>query len=253
MSSSGPDAGVPLVLLHGFGGSGAAWDAVIAELPDTLRTITVDLPGHGGSLDAEGRGGAGRMAKAILAACDHAGITDFHTAGHSMGGAVAALMAMRAGGRVRSLTLVAPGGMSNEINTGLLARYANAATANEISACLEDMSAPGFVPSPLMIDRFVADRARPGAMAALQETYQAMFPDGPANGQGVLPGDALSSLAMPVRMIWGDADSVLPCPRAETLPANFDFEFLEGKGHMLPEEAPQMLARALEAAVGHGG
>ena len=52
----------PLVLLHGFGGDGSAWDAVKAELPDTVRVITVDLPGHGGSLNSDGRGGAGRMA-----------------------------------------------------------------------------------------------------------------------------------------------------------------------------------------------
>lgn len=249
MMSSGPAAGVPFLLLHGFGGSGAAWDAVIAAMPDTIRTVAVDLPGHGGSLDAEGRGGAGRMAKAILAGCDQAGIGDFHLAGHSMGGAVAALIAMRAGTRVKSLTLVAPGGMAREINASLLARYAKAATVDEIRACLEEMSAPGFVPPRQAIDRFVADRARPGALAALDETYQAMFPDGPENGQGVLPGDALAAFTMPVRVIWGDADTVLPCPQPGHLPASFEFEVLAGMGHMLPEEAPEVLARALAAAV----
>ena len=149
----------------------------------------VDLPGHGGSLAAEGRGGAGRMAKAILAGLDAAGLTEFHLAGHSMGGAVAALIALRAPNRVRSLTLVAPGGMAPEINADLLERYAKASTGAEIRACLTEMAGPGFaVPQPV-VDRFVAARARPGALAALDETYRAMFPAGPAQGQGVLPGD----------------------------------------------------------------
>jgi pimeloyl-ACP methyl ester carboxylesterase len=48
--------------------------------------------------------------------------------GHSMGGAVSALIAMRAPDRVKSLTLVAPGGMAREINADLLDRYARAAS-----------------------------------------------------------------------------------------------------------------------------
>jgi pimeloyl-ACP methyl ester carboxylesterase len=245
----GSSGGAPLVLLHGFGGSAHAWDGVIAQLPESVRVIAVDLPGHGKSLNSEGRGGAGRMAKAILAALDDAGITGFHLCGHSMGGAVAALIAMRAGERVKSLTLVAPGGMAREINADLLARYASAASEADIRACLSAMSAPGFVTPQEVTGQFVRDRARPGALEALQETYQAMFPDGPEQGQGVLPGAALAALEMPVFVIWGLADAVLPCPSPAALPASFAFNMLPELGHMLPEEAPEAVARILAQAV----
>lgn len=246
---SGPETGAPLVLLHGFGGDGSVWDAVRAELPEGLRVITIDLPGHGGSLDSEGRGGAGRMAKAILSGLDWAGVGDFHLAGHSMGGAVAALIAMRAGDRVKSLTLVAPGGMAPDINADLLARFARAATEAEIRACLAEMSAPDFAVPSDVIDRFVMARARPGALQALDETYRAMFPEGPAEGQGVLPGDQLAALAMPVAVMWGTQDTVLPCPKPSALPASFAFSVLPGLGHMLPEEAPDAVVRVLAQAV----
>jgi pimeloyl-ACP methyl ester carboxylesterase len=252
MEFSGPESGTPLVLLHGFGGDGSAWDAVKAELPDTVRVITVDLPGHGGSLDSDGRGGAGRMAKAILAGLDAAGVTSFHLAGHSMGGAVSALIAMRAPDRVKSLTLVAPGGMAKEINADLLDRYARARSADEIGACLDEMSAPGFTTPPAVVDHFVAARAKPGQTEALDETYRAMFPNGPEEGQGVLPGDALAALTMPVAVIWGTGDTVLPCPKPSALPASFAFNVLPGLGHMLPEEAPDAVARVLTEAVGSG-
>jgi pimeloyl-ACP methyl ester carboxylesterase len=248
MTYSGATGGIPLVLLHGFGGSSAAWDAVIAALPDAMRVIALDLPGHGGSLHADGRGGAGRMAKAILAGLDKAGIVDFHLAGHSMGGAVAALIAMRAGARVKSLTLVAPGGIDSRINAGLLARYAQASTEAEIRACLDEMSAPGFAASQEAVDGFVAARAQPGALDALMETYRAMFPEGPEHGQGVLPRDALVALEMPVFVIWGTADTVLPCPSPDVLPASFAFNVLPDLGHMLPEEAPRTVASVLEQA-----
>ena len=250
MDFSGPETGTPLVLLHGFGGDGSAWDAVKAELPGSVRVITVDLPGHGGSLGSDGRGGAGRMAKAILAGLEAAGVDAFHLAGHSMGGAVSALMAMRAPERVKSLTLVAPGGMAREINADLLERYAQARSADEIGACLGEMSVPDHVTPQPVIDHFVAARARPGQIEALDETYRAMFPNGPEEGQGVLPGDALAALAMPVAVIWGTGDTVLPCPKPSALPASFAFNVLPGLGHMLPEEAPDAVVRVLLGALG---
>ena len=246
---SGPEDGIPLVLLHGFGGDGSAWDPVKAGLPGSVRVMAADLPGRGGSLDADGRGGAGRMAKAILAGLDAAGIQAFHLAGHSMGGAVSALIAMRAPERVKSLTLVAPGGMARAINADLLARYARAATEAEIRGCLDEMSAPGFVMSDAVIEHCVAARARPGQLAALEETYQAMFPNGPDEGQGVLPTDALAALAMPVFVIWGTADTVLPCPSPSALPASFAFSVLPELGHMLPEESPDAIIRVLGQAL----
>ncbi|MDF1609724.1 alpha/beta fold hydrolase [Hoeflea sp. YIM 152468] len=250
---SGPEDGIPLVLLHGFGGDGSAWDAVRAGLPGTVRVITVDLPGHGGSLHAEGRGGAGRMAKAILAGLAETGVDSFHLAGHSMGGAVSALMAMRAPDRVRSLTLVAPGGMASAINARLLARYAKATSAAEIRACLTEMSAPGFVTSQAVIDHVAAARSQPGVLAALDEVYQAMFPNGPDEGQGVLPAAALAALAMPVLVIWGTQDPVLPCPKPSALPASFAYSVLPELGHMLPEEAPDAIIRVLGQALTSGG
>ena len=246
---SGPEDGIPLVLLHGFGGDGSAWNPVKAGLPESIRVMAVDLPGHGGSLDADGRGGAGRMAKAILAGLDAAGVESFHLAGHSMGGAVSALIAMRAPERVKTLTLVAPGGMASDINAGLLARYAKATSEAEIRGCLDEMSAPGFVTSQAVIDHFVAARARPGQLEALDETYQAMFPNGADEGQGVLPADALAALAMPVFVIWGTADTVLPCPKPSALPASFAFSVLPDLGHMLPEESPDAIIRVLGQAL----
>lgn len=44
-----PQAGHPIVFLHGFAGTGADWDHVKADLPAGWRAIAPDLPGHGES------------------------------------------------------------------------------------------------------------------------------------------------------------------------------------------------------------
>lgn len=84
---SGPEDAPTLVLLHGFLGRGSDWGSVIEHLGARYRTIAIDLPGHGKSLnlpdDAYTWEGA---VAAIGTTIDHLGIGRFHMAGYSMGG-----------------------------------------------------------------------------------------------------------------------------------------------------------------------
>jgi pyruvate dehydrogenase E2 component (dihydrolipoamide acetyltransferase) len=61
-----------------------------------------------------------------------------------------------------------------------------------------------------------------------------------------------SRIAAPVRLIWGDADRVIPCPAAADLPAYAAVERLAGVGHLPQIERPSaviaMLERTIEAA-----
>lgn len=246
----GSRGGAPVVLLHGFGGTMATWASVTPLLEGNIDVVLADLPGHGGSLHAEGRGGAGRMAKAMLSALSAAGIDRFHLAGHSMGGAVSMLMALREPARVLSLSLIAPGGMAPEINAGLLAAFAKARTVAELRAVLDGMVSPAYRWHGDLLSDIAARRSEPGAVEALAETYAAMFPDGPEKGQGTLPRDQLASLAMPVAVLWGDADGVLPYPKAGSLPANFRLTTIAGAGHMLPEEASDTVATFILTSAG---
>jgi pimeloyl-ACP methyl ester carboxylesterase len=41
--------GVPLVFIHGLGGTAATWDGVVAALRDRYQTVAIDLLGHGAS------------------------------------------------------------------------------------------------------------------------------------------------------------------------------------------------------------
>ncbi len=248
-ASPAVDADAPLVLLHGFGGSSRSWSQVTALLGDDIDVIAMDLPGHGGSLNAEGRGGAGRMARGVGGILSALNLDRYHLCGHSMGGAVAALLALRDPARVASLTLVAPGGLSPAINSRLLARYAAATTFEEIAECLSRMAAHGFRFPDTAIQHMVDQRARDGAPGALAEIFLAMFPNGIENGQGVLPMADLARLEMSVAVLWGTGDTVVPCPGIAALPANFALSLLPDLGHMLPEEAPAAIARVLVHAV----
>ena len=249
----GKGGDAPLVLLHGFGGNMRTWNRVFPLVKDDVTLFIFDLPGHGKSVASEGRGGAGRMAKAILQQLEADGIERFHIAGHSMGGAVATLVALRAPEKVLSLSLIAPGGMAPAINSELLAEFSKAETPDDLEAVIRRMAGPGLDVPVGYFEAAAEFKQAPGAMDALAETYAAMFPNGPEQGQGVLPKTQMAELPMPVAVLWGSADTVLPCPGPGELPDNFKLTVLSDAGHMLPEERPGDVADFLRAAVDRRG
>ncbi len=246
-------AKVPLVLLHGFGGIGALWAPVIDRLDADQPLVIYDLPGHGGSLDADGVGHAGVMAKAILADLGRRGISSFHLCGHSMGGAIASLMALKVSERLRSLTLVAPGGFGAKINHEALRRYGAAADLDALSAAIAAMVAPGHVPERSGLSGLVHARRLPGAVDRLMAILKSFLieRDG-LMGQGTLPLSAFAGFAVPTRLLWGTEDPILPVAQAGNIWEGVEVTLVEGAGHMLIDEAPEPVAMVIRAAVAEG-
>lgn len=228
-----------IVFLHGFGGCLDDWREVISTLASGTRSLAYDLPGHGLSLDFPDGGPAKMAARAVLADLAARKIKRVHVVGHSMGGAAATLMALAEPERIASLTLLAPGGFGTEINGPLLRRYAAAAGKSEIRACLAAMSGPQSPPSERTVDVVGEMRARPGQLRKLVEIAAAMTR---CDRQGVIPRERLETLTMPVMVVWGTDDAVLPFTQADGLPAHFHLHHVLGAGHMLVEEAPGLVA-----------
>ncbi|SMC62308.1 alpha/beta fold hydrolase [Rhizobium sp. RU36D] len=241
-----PQGAPPLILLHGFGGCAEAWLGIMDRLPADLPVIAYDLPGHGGSMASDGVGHAGAMARAILRDLRAQGIQRMHLAGHSMGGAVAALMALKAADQVASLTLLAPGGLGSDINHRALRRYGTATSIAQLRQALEPMIGFNAVIPEQALLRLWEARCVPGAAEALLDILQHITnATGEAVFQGVLPLDALRGLTMPLSLLWGTQDMILPVAQAQALEGRADIHILEGVGHMLIEETPDAVVAAL--------
>lgn len=237
----GVENDTPVVFLHGFGGVAAVWEPVQREIAADHFTIAFDLPSHGGSLSRNDAKSANGFAKAVLHDLDQRGINRVHLVGHSMGGATAALMAIAAPDRVASLTLLAPGGMGPQINAALITRYAAARDRVEISACLADMMSTGIDDDGL-VSVLAAARAQPGQTDVLQQIASRMLRDGQ---QGEIDRLLLAALTMPVKVLWGIEDRMVPVEQARDFPVGFDVRILPGAAHMLVEEKPQEVLAAI--------
>lgn len=230
------------MLLHGFGGCHGLWRPIADVLARTARVLAYDLPGHGGSLGWPEAGPAKIAVSAILADLTERGIDCFHLAGHSMGGAIAALMALTEPSRVTSLALLAPGGFGEEINGRLLRRYAAAMSEEEIRICLESMTGwPNPVPDETVLT-VVEMRRRSGQTEKLVEIAASITRD---ERQGVISREKLAGLPMPVSVIWGLLDGVLPVHQSNGLPPLFGLHLIADAGHMLPEEKPELVAEII--------
>lgn len=90
---SGEPGAPPMVLLHALGERGADWAPAAGRFAERFRVFAFDLRGHGDS-DWPGQYSFRLMCKDVAAALDKLGLAGVALVGHSMGGAVAFLVAM---------------------------------------------------------------------------------------------------------------------------------------------------------------
>lgn len=104
------DAGVPLLLLHGFGNDAHVWDDFVPAVAPYYRTLALDQRGHGDSgHDPELRYDHDSMARDAIAVLDALGLPRAVLIGHSMGGRVAMRFARRHPERLAGLVIVDAG------------------------------------------------------------------------------------------------------------------------------------------------
>lgn len=99
--------GAPVVLLHGLAASKVTFVPTLDDLSDDHEVHALDLPGFGGSgkpLPGGKRYTPGWFADRVVGYLDAHGLDAVHLVGNSMGGRVAAEVALRYPRRVRSLT-----------------------------------------------------------------------------------------------------------------------------------------------------
>lgn len=258
-SRASPGEPAPVLLLHGFTGSGAGMARLARPLADAgFRVVVPDLPGHG---PWEGRApvpaGGATMEAAVAAsvgALDRRGLGPpgrAHWVGYSMGGRVALAAALAHPERVASLTLIgASPGMENE-DERRERRQADEALAREIEeeglAAFVDrwMARPLFAGQARLGHRHLRE-ARAERLRGSARGYAASLR---GMGQGAQPSfwGRLGELAAPVLLIVGAEDEkyrAIVRGMAERIPDARVIE-IPGAGHAAHLEAEDDVARAI--------
>ncbi|CAN7686178.1 acetoin dehydrogenase dihydrolipoyllysine-residue acetyltransferase subunit [Pararhizobium sp. LjRoot235] len=225
-----------VLFLHGFGGDLSTWLFNQPPLAEKIRTIAVDLPGHGASSPVDGGDILAKIASAVSAAVQDLVPGKLHLVGHSFGGAVAARIAADQPSRVASLTLIAPIGLSKQMSRDFLVDFVAAERRRPLLNVLERLFADPSKITNDMVEgtlRFKRLEGVPEALSAIADTI--------ANEDGQLQSirALLAGLDCPVTLLWGEQDQIVPVPDAADLPAKVTLRSIPAVGHM-----PQMEASA---------
>jgi len=239
----GQGKGPPVVLVHGLGGSANGFAGVLFGLRRRFsRVLALDLPGHGFSAQYCGGPVCVRGQFDVLRDwCQQVVGEPALVVGNSLGGAMVVNLAAEAPSLVRALGLVAPAGaaLSEQATEALLKSFAFE-TAAEARALTRRL----FHKPPLPLMLFASELRKFYGTP----TVQALAAEARATRASLSP-EALRGLSMPVLLLWGGSERLLP---AETLdyyrahlPPHAQVRVVEGFGHVPQVERPDELVSHL--------
>ena len=234
--------GPPVVLLHGLGASMYAWRKNVGAMAAAgFRVIAFDNRGFGLSDKPAVPYDNAAYARLAIALLDSLGISDAVLVGHSMGGAIAAEVAIEYPQRVRGLVLVGSAGLGARepllfrvarwpvLGPAVLAFRGRGFTARLLKATY-------FDPSKVTesdVDQYYAPVAQPAYSRALRAVLRQFHFDG-------LEG-RLDKIEAPTVVLWGEEDRWVPLGLGRALAAGITrsaFVSVPHAGHSVQEEAP---------------
>lgn len=248
--SAGGASREPLLLLHGYAGSPAAWAEVVERLPSESLVAVPTLPGHGRRADDVPVDFA-----AVLARLD-AALVQLHPGpwrlgGYSMGARVALGLLVHRPGRFLLATLVG-------LNPGLRRdeeRRERAVWERGWARVLREEGMDAFLNKWEAQPLFTTQRGLPEAQrAALRAVRRSHDPEGLARalevlGLAVMPDywPVLGEIKAPVRLVAGERDSKFRLLAEEAVRrlSNARLHIVPGVGHNVPLEAPEAMTALL--------
>ena len=242
--------GTPVVFLHGIGASMYLWrhqlPAIVAA---GYRVIAFDNRGFGFSDKPPHGYSNAAYAQLVVAMLDSLGVSSAVLVGHSMGGAIAAEVAIRHPDRVRGMVLIDAAGYGiswpgvlkiarwpflGAVATAFRARWV---TKRIVRSTFAD---PRKV-SEADIDQYYAPVPDPRFARSLRGVLREFRFD-------TLGGGRLAAVQAPSLILWGDADRLISLRDGTQFPRELprsEFVVLQHTGHNAPEESFEQVNRLL--------
>ncbi len=249
--------GPTTVLLHGLGGFKEEWARVIPHLVDRHRLVIPDLPGAGRSTLGAASIDASSIVEWLRLTIEHIGGEPPILVGHSLGGGVAARLAIEHPGHVSRVVLMdassigRPNRPSPPVLLAIVRFGARPTHANHERFLRRVLFDPGATAAKWGPDRWQAFEDYDTQLAKDKAVNA-------ASGQLLrrvagrrIPTDQLSRIRVPVALIWGTEDHLMRFAIAKRANERFGWRLLpiDRCGHGPHIELPTQMVGAFDHAV----
>ena len=248
--------GTPVVFIHGLGASMYAWRKNLEPVMRAgFRVIALDTRGFGFSDKPATGYRTGDYARLVVALLDTLRLPDAVLVGHSMGGAIAAEVAIRSPGRVRGLVLIGAAGLgTREPPLFRVARWPLVGplllafrSRGLVERLLKSTYADPTKVTDGDVDQYYAPFAERDYGRALRAVLRQFDFD-------ALEG-RLDAVRAPTLVLWGEQDRWVPIAAGRRLAGGLGraaFLSVAHAGHSVQEEAPDEVNRLLIAFLKEG-
>ena len=234
--------GPVLVLLHGAGDQAGSWARVANDLAADYTLLVPDLAGHGESAPRTGPIEVSTILAGVEAVVEaEARSQPVTLVGNSLGGWMALLVAHRHPEWVERAVVISGGAIRGQ-NTNVKVSPASREEARATVAATRDPSSPP-VPDFLLDD--IVRNAQRGPLGRFAATAASM-------GEYLLDG-RLHEVRVPVELLWGESDRLMPLDYAQRLAAGLPrvrLTTIPRCGHVPQVECPAAFVAALRQVLG---
>ncbi len=193
--------GAPLLFLHGASGGGI-WHPFLDQLAEHFDVWAPEHPGWGGSDTPDWLDTIGDLAFFYLDVLKQTGLRDVHLVGLSIGGWIAAEIAVRSTERLKSLTLVSAAGIHVE-------------GVKQVDPFLQSDEARlrDYFHDKALADKLIGQVLSPERQdIALKNTFTAARLIWQPRGYNPHLKKWLHRIDVPTLILWGESDKLLPPP-----------------------------------------
>ena len=234
-----------VLLLHGFGGDLDNWMFNLDSLAEKHRVLALDLPGHGQSVKTNVDPSLSGMATFVRKFLDVLSVSSLHVVGHSMGGAIAMQLASDSPKTVKSLGLICSAGLGPDINSDYLRGFVEAQSQQELKLVLQQLFADESLVNLQLVNDLLNYKRMDGVEASLNALSETLI----SAGEQTFLTDNIVASGIPVLVIWGKQDRIIPVSHAQNYSAAggscVEVEIFDSAGHMVQMEKAYEVNRSL--------
>lgn len=253
-----PSGRPPVLLIHGWGGSGRYWRGTVERLREQFSLIVPDLPGVGRSLPVRQPYDMAMHVNALEALLAQLAVERVQVVGHSMGGGIALLLAARRPALVERLALTAISLFRSDGERWFFRQV------TELAGLMMRMRAPWMADLPFLTRQFAtrffyqvpsdAQLLREGFLDYLQMDHATAVASARSATSPAIP-EAAKRIQAPTLLVAARNDQVMPpanVPFTRDLIPGCQVRWIERCGHLPMVEQPDEYVAILREFLGRG-